>query len=149
MDLPLATSSGIAFRMVVGAAEDIWAALRLVLWISSPAAIICALAFFFVWKRTRPSRANQDLLTTGQPASATVRDVQDTRVTSHKNPMVRLQLEITPEGGQAYDATVECFVSRVKIPRVGDLVPVMVDPNDPARVLLVADGTTPPASGAV
>lgn len=68
---------------------------------------------------------------------AVVLDVQDTGVSINDNPSVRLTLDVTPpDESPPFRTTVRQIVSRVRVPRPGDRLAVVLDPADPTRVLL-------------
>jgi hypothetical protein len=70
------------------------------------------------------------LMKTGKSAKGEIKKVEDTQVTINKNPKVRLYIRVKPEDGEEFDAVVETLVSRVNIPRAGDMVKVWYDPKN-------------------
>jgi hypothetical protein len=83
------------------------------------------------------SQAKQ-LHSTGQAAQAQILKVWDTGITVNDDPVVGFLLEVAPEGKSAYQAETKIRISRVQIPQFqpGAVVPVRIDPADPARVSL-------------
>lgn len=88
------------------------------------------------------------LAATGAEGVATVLSVEDTGATMSNDPMVTLHVRIEPAAGgpPAFEANRTTFVSRVRIPRPGDRLPVFYDPADPTEWAFPVGtfGTTPP-----
>ncbi len=86
-----------------------------------------------------PSQAWQQLLKKGGVvANAKVLNVADTGMTLNKvNIGVRLTVEVMIDSEAPFEATVETFVSRVALPRVGDLISVVFNPNNKKEVAVV------------
>jgi hypothetical protein len=88
------------------------------------------------------------LAATGAEGVATVLSVEDTGTTMSDDPLVTVRVRIEPADGAiaAFEAEGTLFVSRVKIPRPGDQVPVLYDPADPADWAFPVGtfGVTPP-----
>ena len=61
----------------------------------------------------------------GVRATANIIRIEDTRVTVNKNPRVRITVDIL---GQ--EASFDLTVSRIDIPRPGDQIEILYDPND-------------------
>lgn len=74
----------------------------------------------------------------GVPAKATVLVITDTRSRVNGNPVVDLQLRVTGEGGQTYEASLRTAISPVDLPRYqpGLTVDLRVDREDRQRVVL-------------
>lgn len=74
----------------------------------------------------------------GLPAQARVLDLHDTGVSVNDDPIVGFELEVLPEHGAPYPARTRARVSRLHLSRVqpGAVLPVAIDPDDPARVAL-------------
>jgi len=70
------------------------------------------------------------LMKTGKSARGKVTKVEDTNVTLNKNPKVRLYVHVSPKDEEEFDAVVEKLVSRISVPRKGDVVTVWYDPNN-------------------
>jgi hypothetical protein len=81
---------------------------------------------------------NNTLLTSGEPAQATVLQLWDTGVSLNDNPQVGLLLEVRPQNRPAYQVQTKSFISRLKVSQVqtGAVAAVKVDPTDPAKVAL-------------
>jgi len=76
---------------------------------------------------------------TGRPTQARVLNIADTGTLINFNPVVRLQLEVIPPGGGAnYVTEIQTAVSKIAIPRIGDILPVMVDQANPNAIALAA-----------
>lgn len=76
------------------------------------------------------------LLALGRDAPALILQISDTGLTLNQNPYVRLRLQVQPEGTLPYEVTVSALVSRVSIPRVGQVIMVKYDPARPQEVIL-------------
>ncbi|MEA2124657.1 MAG: hypothetical protein QOI80_1439 [Solirubrobacteraceae bacterium] len=76
----------------------------------------------------------QNLMATGARARGTITSVGDTGVTVNMNPRIMITARIEPEDGSpAFDAQQTLTVSRIAIPRTGDLIAVWYDRNDPSQ----------------
>jgi len=69
----------------------------------------------------------------GTQATARVTEVKDTGITLNNDPVVQITLMVNPDMAGAFNHTTEVPVSRVKIPRAGDMVRVLYDPKDLSR----------------
>ena len=100
--------------------------------------------FFFVFKWTLgPEMARRKLLESGEPAEATILKVTDTGVTMNNiYPVVKVLLEVRPQGRPPYQVETRMILSRVDIPQVqpGTVVPVKIDPRSQKRVAVVMPG---------
>jgi len=67
----------------------------------------------------------------GVKASAEIVSVEDTGVTVNMNPYVKIIVKM-PNGN---DASFKMLVSRVEIPRQGDVIELLYDPSDPTVVM--------------
>lgn len=78
------------------------------------------------------------LLTSGEPAAATILKMWDTGTTLNDNPQVGLLLEVHPVNRSPYQVETKCFVSRLKIPQVqpGAVVAVKIDRQNAMNVVL-------------
>ena len=76
-------------------------------------------------------KRRQRLEEAGVDAEAVLVAVQDTGMTVNDNPRVRLTLQITAaDGTGAFEVETKQTVSRVAIPRAGEMFVVRYDPND-------------------
>jgi len=76
---------------------------------------------------------------TGLPARATILDIWDTGITVNNDPVIGLRIEVTPDGGPPYIATIKkALISRLDVPQFQPerVIPVRVDPKDPQRVAI-------------
>lgn len=71
----------------------------------------------------------------GREANARVLEIADTGVTINKSPYVRMRLRVEPGDRAPYETTLKVLVSRVAIPRVGDVIGVKYDPDKPEDVI--------------
>jgi hypothetical protein len=86
-------------------------------------------------------KRKQRLQDAGVNANAVLASVQDTGMTVNDNPRVKLTFQVTaPDGGGSFQLEVKKTVSRVQVPRPGDMFVVRYDPEDPSNFELV--GTT-------
>lgn len=74
---------------------------------------------------------------TGMPASAEVMSIADTGMLVNYNPVVKMQLKVTPQYGVPFETTVETAVSKIAIPRVGDKINIKYNPANTSEVLVV------------
>ncbi|RPI16190.1 MAG: hypothetical protein EHM58_12385 [Ignavibacteriae bacterium] len=64
----------------------------------------------------------QQLMMTGMNAKATVVKVEDTGALINYNPVVRLHMKVQPDFGMGFDVVSEQMVSKIAIPRAGDVL---------------------------
>lgn len=75
----------------------------------------------------------------GVPAEAEILEIWDTGITVNDNPVVGMEVEVEPPGGESYRAKIpRSVISRIAIPRFqpGERIAVRFDPNDPGIVAL-------------
>jgi hypothetical protein len=112
-----------------------------------------AAVFYFVFKAVLgPEVARRKLLEKGESAEATILQVTDTGVTVNEiYPMVKVLLEVRPQGRPPYQAETTMIINRMDIPQVqpGMVVPVKIDPRRPQQVAVVMPGETGALPGAV
>jgi hypothetical protein len=84
----------------------------------------------FIFDEMKMDKARERLKKEGTKADATVLSVEDLNETVNNNPRIKITLEEMPEGQPTFRAEVKMVVSRVNIPRSGDLVTVYFNPND-------------------
>lgn len=76
-------------------------------------------------------KRKQRLEEAGVDAQAVLVAVQDTGMTINDNPRVKLTLQVTAaDGTGAFEVTTKKTVSRVAIPRAGEMFAVRYDPDD-------------------
>ncbi len=82
--------------------------------------------------------ANATLLANGRPGTAFVREAHDTGIDVHGDSVVELTLDVTPQGGTAYEVRTATLVPAVARARAlpGATVPVRIDPAQPASVAI-------------
>jgi len=84
------------------------------------------------------------LYQTGVDATAMVLSIQDTGRLMNFDPVLKLGLKVTPlKGGEPFDLNVETWVSKIMIPRVGDMINIKYDPADTNNIMVM--GVVPPA----
>jgi hypothetical protein len=88
-------------------------------------------------------QAQNQLLTTGTPGTATIKGLQETGTLVNFNPQVVLDLEVAVEGKDPYTTQLTTAVPQMQIPLVspGNKVGVRVDPADPSSIAI--DWTRP------
>ncbi len=104
-----------------------------------PFVLICIagpLAMIWFFQKGGNNGLQRTLLANGGiKTNATILKVEDTNITMNNvNFGVRLTVEVHPQGDSAFQAIIEVFVSRVQIPRAGDVIEVIYDPNDHTKV---------------
>lgn len=81
--------------------------------------------------------ASRELQATGVAAEAEILSLWDTGITVNEDPVIGLKVRVRPKDGAPYEATIaKSLVSRLDVPQFqpGRVIPVRVDPHDPARV---------------
>ena len=73
----------------------------------------------------------------GVAAAAEVVSIQDTGQMVNFNPVVVLTLNVTPEGGQAFQTMGQLTVSKLAIPRVGDTINIKYNPDEISQFMIV------------
>lgn len=79
----------------------------------------------------------QQLALDGADAAAEVVVIQDTGQTVNMNPVVVLTLNVTPAKGEAFQTSGQLMVSRLAIPRAGDMVNIKYNPKDKTQFTIV------------
>ena len=105
--------------------------------------VIFGVVGFVIWRVMKGMGPNREILKTGIPAKATIRQVWQTGTFVNYNPQVGLQLEVLPPSGPAYMAQVNIVVPMVNIPQFqpGVVLPVKISRTDPSKVELDVFGT--------
>ncbi len=67
----------------------------------------------------------------GAAAQGVVEKIWDSGMTLNNDPVVWLQIEVHPEGGEPFEAKTKCPISRLDVPQFqpGKTVPVRYDPK--------------------
>ena len=73
----------------------------------------------------------QWLAQNGLEATAEIVMVQDTGSTVNMNPVVVIQMKVTPAAGAPFDVTTQTMVSRIAVPRAGDKIKIKYNPANP------------------
>jgi len=79
----------------------------------------------------------QWLAQNGLEATAEVVMVQDTGSTVNMNPVVVIQMKVTPAAGAPFDLTTQTMVSRIAVPRAGDKIKIKYNPANPQQVAIL------------
>jgi len=53
------------------------------------------------------------------------------------NPVVLIQMKVTPMAGPAFDVTTQTMVSRIAVPRAGDKIKIKYNPANPQQVVVL------------
>ena len=81
----------------------------------------------------------QWLMQAGLDASAEVISIEDTGRLINFNPVVKLNLKVTPGMGMpAFQTVGETMVSKIAIPRKGETVKIKYSPADPSQFVVVS-----------
>ena len=74
----------------------------------------------------------------GLRCQANVLAMGDTGETINEDPVARLTLRVTPPAGaRVFETTIEATVPRLSVPRKGDQLAVVCDPNKPENTELL------------
>jgi hypothetical protein len=110
-----------------------------------------AAVFYFAFKAVLgPEVERRRLLETGEPAEATILTVEDTGITVNEiYPVVKVLLEVRPQGRPPYQAETQMMINRMDIPHIqpGLVVPVKFDPRRPQHVAVVKQDEIAAATG--
>lgn len=79
----------------------------------------------------------QKLTTEGIPAKAKVSLVQDTGSLMNFDPIILLSLHVESESGEKFDISTTTHVSKLSIPKVGDVINIKYDPNEKSSLVIV------------
>ena len=79
----------------------------------------------------------QWLAQNGLEATAEIVMVQDTGSTVNMNPVVVIQMKVTPAAGAPFDVTTQTMVSRIAVPRAGDKIKIKYNPANPQQVAVL------------
>jgi hypothetical protein len=79
----------------------------------------------------------QWLAQNGLEATADVVMVTDTGATVNMNPVVLIQMKVTPVAGAPFDVTTQTMVSRIAVPRAGDKIKIKYNPANPQQVAVL------------
>jgi hypothetical protein len=73
------------------------------------------------------------LIHTGKRAPALLLGVRDTGMTVNNDPRVEVHLRVEPPGEEPFEVSRKVLVSRLRVPRTGERVEVVYDPDDRDR----------------
>jgi hypothetical protein len=82
-------------------------------------------------------KQQQVVMQTGLDAAAEVVSVTDTGQTVNMNPVVVIQMKVTPSIGAAFDLTTQTMVSRIAVPRAGDKIKIKYNPANPQQIVII------------
>jgi hypothetical protein len=102
-------------------------------------ATLLSLLVFYLNARfmMKPDPGMIQLSNNGTEARAEVLSVQDTGLKINLSIMVTLGLKVKPAYGSEFQLTSNALVSRVAIPRQGDVITIKYDPENTQMVLVV------------
>lgn len=101
------------------------------------ATIIGSIFFFQKKLFSGGAKLKERLMREGIRTKATVLSVQDTGVTINEiYPVVKIELAVKAGDRLPFNATVETMISRVSIPRQGDVVEVLYNPANHAEIVI-------------
>lgn len=81
----------------------------------------------------------QMLAMSGLEASAEVMGIEDTGALVNMNPVVKLNLKVSPPMGMpGFETTGQTVVSKIAIPRKGDTIKIKYNPANPAEFVVVS-----------
>ncbi len=102
--------------------------------------ILVSLLVFYLNARSLLKRdpAQERLLTHGETASAEVLAIRDTGSTMNRDPVVALTLRVKPRYGSTFQVETNTLVSRVAVPRPGDVIHIKYDPDNLRNVIVVS-----------
>lgn len=95
-----------------------------------------------LWFTLRPLLQNSQkrtaILQSGIPATAMIVQLSETGMMVNYQPQVKIVLQVNPPNGAPYQTDTVMVVSQLQIPRIqpGMVVPVKIDPANPANVAL-------------
>lgn len=94
---------------------------------------------YLIWKfGYENKRKLKKLKDVGVRSVAIVCDIEDTgMMLNQTNIGIRLTLDVQPTTQPSFRTVVETFVSRVQIPRKGDRVEVLYNPENPSELAVV------------
>ena len=109
-------------------------------WLPVGVSVFFVLLFGFAFKplissSIRNAQLKKRLATVGVRGRAQIVAVKDTFMTVNNNPYVGIVVEIKP----GVQASFNTIVSRVQVPRVGDVIEVIYDPSDPTACIPVKE----------
>ena len=82
-------------------------------------------------------KASLDLQQSGVPATAKVVSIQDTGQLINFDPVVVMQLEVTPQIGVPFQTAAKTVVSKIAIPRVGDTINIKYSQMNPTEIVVI------------
>jgi hypothetical protein len=82
-------------------------------------------------------KMQQWLAENGADGTAEVISVTDTGATVNMNPVVMIQMKVTPATGAPFDVVTQTMVSRIAVPRTGDKIKIKFNKDNPQQVLVL------------
>jgi hypothetical protein len=145
---------GLGVVIIVGIVTGlpVWATVLICLFLLLFEAMFFAVFYYALKWTLGPEMARRKLLESGEDAEATILKVTDTGVTMNNiYPVVKVLLEVHPQGRPPYQVETRMIINRMDIPQVqpGMVVPVKIDPRSQKRVAVVMPGEAAAAAGAV
>ncbi|MFI1990916.1 hypothetical protein [Actinoplanes sp. NPDC020271] len=94
-------------------------------------------AFWLAYKAMGIDHLSDEQIRGGRTCSADVLSVQDTGSVLNENTVYEFRLQVHPEDGAAYEATIRDSLNSIEAGRVGagtDKFPCVIDRDDASRV---------------
>lgn len=82
-------------------------------------------------------KSAQNIAQTGMPASAEVISVTDTGQMVNYDPVVVLQLKVTPETDAPFDTYAQIIAPKIAVPRAGDRINIRYNPASKSQIAIV------------
>ncbi len=87
-----------------------------------------------LWRSHTQNQLRERLLKEGIQTTAEIIRIDDTGITFNKNPRIKITVAVLDK-----EASFELTVSRVNVPRVGESIAVLYDPDNPSQAVPVYD----------
>ena len=79
----------------------------------------------------------QEIKESGTPAKAEVLKIADTGMLVNNNPVAQVTLKIMPDNISEYTVTIRTTLSKVNIPRIGDIIKIKYNPDNTNEIVIV------------
>ncbi len=108
------------------------------------------LLMFFIMYRAfiKPSMEYSRLIKTGIPGTGTVLSISETGTRINNQPLCKIELQVTIPGKPSYNTVTKTVISYLQAAQFqpGTQVPIMVDPKNNMKVVLIRQGDVPNAN---
>jgi len=82
-------------------------------------------------------KSAQEIAQSGDPATAEVIGVTDTGQMVNYDPVVVLQLRVTPEMGVPFETYAQIIAPKIAVPRVGDRINIRYNPANKSQIAMI------------